>query len=207
MAVPIEYIWQYNPVTGRVGGANQNYGERINILHSNRYMFNRMQEVQRNRNKQVTEKGLRSLAGGSFIHFVPASFDTSDEVDNELLYGGSARGVDGTAPTLSNTQVQDKLDVSRLENLAQIAAEAAAKPQVLPYLTTEKFIRKFPPVVYENPFSGSNFAYEFNPLYHPAGNEFSRSTDITGGAVSLTGYHPKLQGGAVTLAGQNPVLE
>lgn len=61
---PLEYIWQYNPVTGRVAGAHQNYGERINILHANNYLFQRMREVQRKRNADIIDKGMRGLEGG-----------------------------------------------------------------------------------------------------------------------------------------------
>lgn len=191
-AAPTEYLWQYNPVTGRVAGANQNYGERINILHSNRYLYNRMQDIQRETNRQVTQRGLRSLTGGSFLHFLPADYKVSDL---EEIDGGS-----------------DEVSGNRLKRLANIALEAEeARVKEDPRLTTEKFVKQFPPVVYENPFSGNNFAYEFDPLYNPNGNQFTNpvftnSTFSGTGTISLTGEHPKLHGGAIVLAGQNPLL-
>ncbi|ADP30828.1 pVIII [Skua adenovirus 1] len=204
-AAPTEYIWQYNPVTGRVGGANQNYGERINILHSNRYLYNRMQDVQRVNNRLATEKGISGLTGGSYAHYVPTDYKTSE--DNELfLCGGAVSALPGTDGVYKNS-------LQRLADIALEAEENRAKEET--GLTTKKFVKQFPPVVYENPFSGSNFAFEFDPLYDPDGNDFSHPVlparrsardGITGGALSLTGYHPKLHGGAISLAGQNPIL-
>lgn len=201
-AAPTEYIWQYNPVTGRVGGANQNYGERINILHSNRYLYNRMQDVQRTNNRLATERGISSLSGGSYAHYVPTDYKTSE--DNELLLrGGAVSAVAGTDGHENSLQ--------RLADIALEAEEARVKEQS--GLTTRKFVKEFPPVVYEKPFSGSNFAFEFDPFYDPDGNDFShpvlppgRSNGLSGGAVSISGYYPKLNGGAIALGGQNPVL-
>ncbi|QHB43564.1 MAG: pre-hexon-linking protein VIII [psittacine adenovirus 7] len=187
---PTEYLWQYNPVTGRVAGANQNYGERINILHANRYLYNRMQDVQRASNRLVTERGLKSLTGGSFMHFVPADYKTSDL---ERLEGGSL-------------PFTDQASTDHLKRLADIVLHAEEKKvDDNDLLTTTKFVKGFPPVVYEDPFSGDNFAYEFSPLFNPKGNEFT-NLPFSGGAISLTGDHPKLRGGAVILAGQSPAL-
>lgn len=215
-AAPTEYLWQYNPVTGRVGGANQNYGERINILHSNRYLYNRMQDVQRAKNQSITKKGIKSLTGGSYAHFMPAEYKTSD--DHDCLVGVGA--------SISTLDSNDQTSTDQLKRLADIALEAEEnKKKENSSLTTCKFVRNFPPVVYEHPFSGSNFAYEFNPFYNPDGNEFSNSTtfpedgavggaisytdyypELHGGSISYTGDYPKLHGGAVTLAGENPIL-
>ncbi|QER78611.2 pVIII [Psittacine adenovirus 5] len=187
---PTEYLWHYNPVTGRVAGASQNYGERINILHSNRYLYNRMQDVQRASNRLVTERGLKSLTGGSFMHFVPADYKTADL---EKLDGGSL-------------PVSDQASTDHLKRLADIVLQAEEKKvENEDLLTTSKFVRGFPPVVYEDPFSGQNFAYEFNPLFNPNGNDFT-SLPFSGGAISIAGDYPKLHGGALNLAGQNPAL-
>ncbi|AEC32103.1 pVIII protein [Raptor adenovirus 1] len=193
-AAPTEYLWHYNPVTGRVGGANQNYGERINILHSNRYLYNRMQEAQRAKNEIVTQRGLKAISGDGFSQFVPAAYQTAD--DEEEIYGGQLP--------------PDTVDP--LKQLADIALQAEeARVKAEPALTTRRFVREFPPVVYEDPFSGSNFAFEFNPLYNPSGNDFSHPNsipggDARGGAVNIAGSYPKLHGGAVTFAGKNPIL-
>lgn len=199
-SAPLEYIWQYNPVTGRVAGANQNYGERINILHSNRYMYNRMQNVQRAQNLIATKKGIQSLSGGSFAHYVPADFKTSEDHDCFIGLGASLATLDSSDQTSSN----------QLKRLADITLEAEEhKAQQSPHLTASKFLKKFPPVVYEDPFSGSNFAYEFNPFYNPGGNEFSHTISEdgnSGGAISISGVYPKLHGGAISLAGQDPIL-
>lgn len=195
--VPLEYIWQYNPVTGRVGGANQNYGQRINVLHTNRYLYNRMQNVQKKSNERATERGLLSLKGGSTL---PAIAEDEPAQLNSAIV--RMAGLNDLNPVQAS-------DTSNLQNLANIALEAAEHNKATSsLLTTEKFVEEFPPVVYENPFSGSNFAYEFNPLYSPSGNEFSNPPfKFTGGAISLTGQHPVLSGGAVILSGQNPVLD
>ncbi|ALB78152.1 pVIII protein [Chinstrap penguin adenovirus 2] len=208
-AVPTEYIWQYNPVTGRVGGANQNYGQRINILHSNRYLYNRMQDVQRYRNQQVTERGLTSIAGGSYMHFLPSSFETSEQPELEEFYGGSFHNFQHLqGGSVRSVDSNDNFSLSRLKTLASIAEEAEETAPDPDLLTADKFVKTFPPVVYERPFSGQNFAHEFNPLYNPAGNEFSHPVKpIQGGAIILHGKNPKLHGGALVLAGQNPILE
>lgn len=187
---PTEYIWQYNPVTGRVAGAQQNYGERINILQSNRYLYNRMQAVQKEQNDLAIAKGLNAIRGSGYVHFVPASFQSStaescrEETD---LEGGRA------PDTVNNL------------SLLALAAEAGRAEDGQGHLTTRDFVQEFPPVVYNNPFSGPNFPFEFNPLYSPDGNEFSPKV-LTGGSVQLTGAHPKLNGGSIILRGQNPLL-
>lgn len=198
-AVPLEYIWHYNPVTGRVGGANQNYGQRINVLHTNRHLFNKMQSVQKLSNARATERGLQSLRGGSTAE---TNFPANEPDLLQVSYNPS------TLNNLNNLNKTDSVDTSNLQKLANIALEAAEiNKATSTLLTTERFVQEFPPVVYENPFSGSNFAYEFNPLYSPTGNEFSHPTlGFTGGTVSLTGQHPVLSGGAIILSGQNPLL-
>ncbi|UVZ42961.1 pVIII [Siadenovirus carbocapituli] len=188
--VPIEYLWQYNPVTGRVAGAHQNYGERINILHANRHLFNRMQTVQKEQNKIASARGLATLTGGSFVHFVPSAYDAVEE-DQECERSQSLEG----------SGEPDQVD--NLRTLALAAEEARVRAN--PLLTTQKFVQEFPPVVYEHPFSGDSFPLEFNPLYSPQGNEFT-SKNLGGGSLQLTGPHPKLSGGFVALRGQAPKL-
>lgn len=188
--VPIEYLWQYNPVTGRVAGAHQNYGERINILHANRHLFNRMQTVQKEQNELASARGLATLKGGSYVHFVPAAFEAVEEEQD----CNPCRSLEGSGEP-------DQID--NLETLALAAEEARKRNSSL--LTTEKFVNEFPPVVYNNPFDGDSFPLEFNPLYSPDGNEFT-SRNLTGGSIQLTGPHPQLVGGSVVLRGQNPKL-
>lgn len=184
---PTEYIWQYNPVTGRVAGAHQNYGERINILQSNRHLYNRMQLAQKEQNDIAAARGLATLQGSGYVHYIPSAYQSSipEEGENDLE-GGSA------PDTINN-----------LTTLA-LAAEAG-KAQETNRLTTEAFVQQFPPVVFHRPFSGPNFPFEFNPLYSPDGNEFSPKT-FTGGSIQLTGAHPKLNGGSIVLRGQDPAL-
>lgn len=186
--VPTEYIWHYNPVTGRVAGAQQNYGERINILQTNRHLYNRMQLVQKEQNNLASAKGLATLQGSGYVHYVPSAYQTSTaEVGEEdELHGGAA---------------PDQVD--NLTTLA-LAAEAG-RAQETNRLTTADFVQEFPPVVYHHPFDGPNVPLEFDPLYSPEGNEFSPKT-FTGGSVQYTGAHPKLVGGAIVLRGQNPAL-
>lgn len=191
--VPLEYLWHYNPVTGRVAGAQQNYGQRINILHANRYLFDRMKDVQRKRNEIVTAQGLKSLKGGSYMHYIPTGSVHFE--DNGDLEGGS--------------DIQNNL-----EELVLAAEEAKDKTEGR--LTARRFISAFPPVVYNNPFDGPDFPVEFNPLYSPEGNEFT--SELTGGWVAfsqdpfrggwtaISEQHPKLNGGAVSVRGSFPQL-
>lgn len=193
--IPIEYLWHYNPVTGRVAGANQNYGERINILSSNRYLYNRMQAVQAARNAIVTQRGLQSLSGGcGFLPSLPPISETV-ELSNYDSLSGEGIGQEEKPDTVGSMQ-------TNLADLVRAAEEAEARQQQ--NLTTERFVREFPPVVYKNPFSSNVFPQEFNPLFSPDGNQFSRP--LHGGAVSLSGFYPKLRGGAVSLRGQDPAL-
>lgn len=191
--VPLEYIWQYNPVTGRVAGANQNYGERINILSANRYLYNRMQAVQARHNANIIDKGFNSISGMGCpcTSLLPPIAETAES--DEAFTGGSVGEERPDAATSIKTKVSD---------LVLAAEEAAAQRNQ--NLTAEKFVRQFPPVVYSDPFNGPPFPQEFNPLFSPDGNQFSRP--LHGGAVSLSGYYPKLRGGSIVLRGPDPAL-
>lgn len=205
-AVPIEYIWHYNPVTGRVAGAQQNYGQRINILHANRKLYNRMQQVQRERNALLTVQGLQTLTGGSYMHYVPTTFNT---VDLEDCRGGSESMLEALEEAIERDKVKADSAGAIQNNIdTLVAAAEEAKDKAAELLTTQKFVKQFPPVVYNNPFSGPNFPFEFNPLYNPNGNQFTSVSPLhlTGGYVSYAGQYPKLQGGALVIKGQNPVL-
>lgn len=181
--VPIEYLWNYNPVTGRVAGAQQNYGERINILNSSRTLYNRMQAVQAARNAIVTERGLQSITGSGMENGVTGS---------GIIGEGSDEKPDAASSMKTN-----------LADLVLAAEEAEAQRNQ--NLTTQRFVQEFPPVVYTDPFSrDSVFPQEFNPLFSPDGNQFSKP--LHGGAISLQGFYPRLRGGAVILHGENPSL-
>lgn len=186
-----EYIWHYNPVTGRVAGANQNYGARINILQTNRHLFRRMQEVQRRRNEIVQQRGLNSIAGGSVFQYIP-SYETTDLEED---FDGGSFEPDIEPDTINLRELADKIQPRRVE-------------EVTTKLTTKRFVTEFPPIVYSNPFNGPNFPAEFNHLYSPSGNEFTsqRFANLNGGAISIAGFHPKLSGSGLVLRGEDPVL-
>ncbi|AAK13181.1 pVIII [Bovine atadenovirus D] len=52
------YIWKYQPETGHTAGAHQDYGSVINWLQSNPQMFNRIRDINLQRNNIDQTQGL-----------------------------------------------------------------------------------------------------------------------------------------------------
>ncbi|AAF86938.1 pVIII [Frog adenovirus 1] len=163
-AEPSEYIWQYNPVTGRVVGASQNFGARINTLHASPQLWARMQQVQRRRNETVT---LSALQGSGLVPATPSAFQTTDS--SNCFLGGS----DNWKELLEPVPESEENPNQALQDLL-LAAESE-KDQRNRNLTQSQFVSDFPPVVYERPFTGSDFPLEFSPLYSPDGNQFTNT--------------------------------
>lgn len=66
---PTPYLWQYQPETGLVAGARQDYGSEINWLGSDLQMFNRVQRLRRLRNQLEEEKGTKAADSSFAAHF------------------------------------------------------------------------------------------------------------------------------------------
>lgn len=188
------YIWQYQPQTGTTAGARQDYGSVINWLGSSPSLCQRIADVNNRRNALDKETArLRHLQGvikqapliGTGL--APADgrryrkltrdnlpFPHGWQVYEEGEWRPVSADMSGAGNALSTYPTVISLSDYRSPTAPLRGAGSAVKPsspKSFPSgdLTPFQFARKYPPVVYNRPFSEPLYYFpkEFSPLWDP----------------------------------------
>lgn len=197
MAQPVTpYIWQYQPETGQTAGARQDYGSVINWLGSSPSLCQRIADVNRQRNVEDKETArLRNYE--AVVNREPLNGTGSGPTDGrryrkltrdslpfphgwQVLEDGEWKPVapsdmGGTgANALSTYPTVISLSDYR-PPMPPMKGGGSDRPSGNPYgrgvgeMTPFQFARKYPPVVYNRPFSEPLYYFpkEFSPLWDP----------------------------------------
>lgn len=185
------YIWQYQPETGKTAGARQDYGSVINWLGSSPSLCQRIADVNKHRNAIDKETArLRHLEGvekqeplaGTGVTMADGKRYRKITRDNlPFPYGWQVYDEDGWRPVSADMSgagnaLSTYPTVISLNNyrspVPPLRGGSSAKPSGSgsnQELTPFQFARKYPPVVYNRPFSEPLYYFpkEFSPLWDP----------------------------------------